>query len=148
MIACCKYYLEYEDENDEGDNNSSFDCGVMEAAMGALYYKQNRSIDGVIEYLNSNFIMHREAELEDGLLGYTDTQSFVYVTTANRYGHSKQEILYHEHLHIMHPDWSEYEIRRTAELNTSIDIELQMWAVDRLKEGKNYLPPSRRNFVH
>ncbi len=106
------------------------------AAEGEISYKQNRPIDGKVEYWNGKIIMHHEATLEDGLLGYTDTESLVYVTTENRYGHSKQKILDHEHLHILHPEWGEYEIRTATDHNASVDIGLELRSLD--KEETEY----------
>ena len=108
------------------------------AAEAEINYKINRPVDGKVEYWNGKMIMHHEAPLEDGLLGYTDTESFVFVTTENKYGHSKQQILDHEHLHILHPEWDEYTLRTVTDHNDRVDIGLEQREAEKRNGSISY----------
>src|SRR3989344_5851109 len=124
----------------ESENDVAYDLQVLKraAAETEIKYKQDRPVDAEVQYLNGKIITHHEAPLEDGLLGYTDTKSSVYITTENRYGHSKQQILDHEHLHILHPEWDEYTLRTVTDHNNSIDIGLEQRESEKRNDSISY----------
>lgn len=82
-------------------------------------------MDGKIIYANGNFLTISEEPLEDGLLGYTDTKTKIAITTENKYGHTAQNILDHELIHVLDPGLGEYPLRIKTDHNASIDIGLE-----------------------
>ena len=104
--------VEINNEPAELPDYSETDSDVIN---NSVRYSLERSHDGETVYKRGRFITVHEDELPFGLLGYTDTNSEIHLTTRNDFDIPKEEVMVHECLHCSEPDRSELEIRYLTE---------------------------------
>ena len=145
-MSCTEYEEQAESEGENwkaylslAEKHISYETKLRERNLAEeeINYKINRPVDGEVWYGNGNFLTIHEVPLEDGLLGRTNTVNYIDVTTENKYGHTTDEILTHEKLHVMNPNWGEYTLRIVTDHNDSIDVGLELRSLDD-KEKKEY----------
>jgi hypothetical protein len=86
-----------------------------ELKNNSVSYGLDKSFDGKLVYRRGRLITVHEDKLTFGLLGYTDTNSEIHLTTRNDFDVPKGEVMAHECLHCSEPDRSELEIRYLTE---------------------------------
>lgn len=86
--------------------------------QASVEYKRNRSIDNEMIYCAGKFLRFHERDLPTGLLGCTDTNSVIYITTKDTYEFNvpKGKVIKHELLHVQLPDASELQIRYLTDI--------------------------------
>ena len=84
--------------------------------ISAANYKRKKPLDNEKIYRNGRIITIREMNLPFGLLGYTDTNSEIVITTRNDFDIPREKILVHELRHCSLPDDSELNTRYGTEL--------------------------------
>jgi hypothetical protein len=82
----------------------------------SVTYSINCPLEGKTVYKRGRLITMHEDNLPVGLLGYTDTNAEIHLTTRDDFDVPKQEVLAHECLHCSEPDRSELEIRYLTEV--------------------------------
>ena len=88
----------------------------QEITNNSVRYLMNKSHDGETVYRRGRLITVHEAPLPVGLLGYTDTNSDIFLTTRDDFDVPKRKVKVHEELHCSEPDLSEIEIRYKTDL--------------------------------
>ena len=87
-----------------------------ELKNNSVSYGLEKSLDGKTVYRRGRLLTVFEEPLTFGLLGYTDTNAEIHITTRNDFDVPAQEVMAHECLHCSEPDRSELEIRYLTEV--------------------------------
>jgi hypothetical protein len=98
-------------------------------ARNSVRYRRERSLDGTVEYAGGSLVTVREMELPVGLLGYTDTNSTIVLTTRDDFGVPKQEVFLHEKEHCRSPWKSEQDIRYETAVEFEASSDLSAFSI-------------------
>ena len=86
--------------------------GIEDAIRNSsIAYSLGKSHDNETIYRNGRFITVHEEPLQFGLLGFTNTVDYIFLSTKDDFGVPREKVFVHEKLHCSEPDRSEMEIR-------------------------------------